>query len=247
MQNKRDYKPIGTAREKKKFEKSDNDLKAILRYNWIADPLYSSRSSKKGLADAQRVPLSLDQSKDTLNTTTYPLTTKKIREVISKYDRRSYVKTKHYETSKLLSRRSEYRNMSKNNSISRSVGMKNKFSPHKSVALNKGGNDYGLNNLKSHFLPTRSFNDTSNHLSSIKDEMTMLNEEEIARYMSMLSRYIEEKQDNKVVTTLKILLTHFTRKQQQTAKKVTSQIDQKEKEKLVNLINSKHTSPLSVR
>lgn len=112
------------------------------------------------------------------------------------------------------SNRLEFRRLEKNVSVSKSVALNDQLSPRRlNKTLSKtNSNEYGLNSLKTHRINIKSFNEPINAISSIAHEKPFLKEKEIDRYMGMLSNYIKNRQDTKTVTTLKILLNHFTRK-----------------------------------
>lgn len=110
--------------------------------------------------------------------------------------------------------RLEFRRLEKNASVSKSAVLNSQFTPRRlNKTLSKtNSNEYGLNSLKTHRINIKSFNEPINAISSIAHEKPFLKEKEIDRYMGMLSNYIKNRQDSKTVTTLKILLNHFTRK-----------------------------------
>lgn len=73
-------------------------------------------------------------------------------------------------------------------------------------------NEYGFRNMKTNRDYMKSFNSPHYHINSLKGESTLLNKDEIQRYLKLLGSYVSNGQDSKVITTLKMLLSHFTRK-----------------------------------
>jgi hypothetical protein len=151
-----------------------------------------------------------------------------IKNIVSNFDNKKNSKAKAKYTSYMVQgqfnsnnknktpnpNRLEFRRLEKNSSVSKSVALVKAMTPRDTVKpLSKtASNEYGLNNLKTYRINPKHFNDPISVISSIANEKPSLKNNEIDRYMHMLSNYIKNKQDSKTITTLKILLTHFTRK-----------------------------------
>lgn len=181
---------------------------------------------------------------DLVNKSLHSLNTAKIRDVVSKTEKRSSLKSNNYETPKLSKKRSDFR-----------ASYKSKQSSSRSVVQSKtrisrepkGKNEYGLTTLKTYRINTKSFHESAYTINSIKNEKTQLEGKEIDRYIKMLSCYVKNNEDSKVITTLKILLNHYTRKCQNShnVQKSKGRINSfghafspREKKKLVSMINT---------
>jgi hypothetical protein len=103
--------------------------------------------------------------------------------------------------------------MPKKSCNSKSLAFSNKFTSRDMSSESKKYNEYGFKNIKNRKSQLKSFNPTYYPMTTLRGEGTILGEKEIDQYLKLLNNYVKNDQTSKVVSTLKLLLHHFLRKQ----------------------------------
>lgn len=180
---------------------------------------YNTNDSQKEVSSTRKIKhqlsseAAINRSIELLSNTAKSINTDRIRDIISNFDKKPKV-TRKTETKPLTSRL-EFKRHNKGSGYTKSTVLNSAFMPTEvKKATQSSQNEYGLGSQRTYRKNTKSFND-SYIISSVNNEKPLLKPKEIDRYMSMLSNYILNDQDTKTITTLKILLNHFTRKNNQ--------------------------------